>query len=49
MKDTLHFEIIRPLESEAKWLFQFRNDPETLNMSFHPEKQDFLSFLDIFL
>lgn len=35
MSDPLSFECVRPIESHAKLIMHWRNDPETLQMSYH--------------
>lgn len=42
--DEILFEIVRPLESHARLLMEWRNDPVTLKMSFHQEPKVWDSF-----
>jgi len=44
----LSFETVLPIEEHARIIMEWRNDPETLQMSFHPQAKKWQSFWDTF-
>lgn len=50
MGDTtqIEFECVRPLENHARTIMEWRNDPETLKMSFHSQPKVWDSFFTEF-
>src|ERR1700758_264772 len=49
MNQTLSFELVRPVESDARLVMQWRNDPETLQMSYHSLAKQWKDFYPEFL
>jgi sialic acid synthase SpsE/RimJ/RimL family protein N-acetyltransferase len=51
MKDTanLNFECVRPIEAHGRLVMQWRNDPETLRMSYHSHPKHWDQFYSQFL
>lgn len=49
MSEDLSFECVRPIASHAQLIMQWRNDPETLRMSFHTEAKEWEPFFREFL
>jgi sialic acid synthase SpsE/RimJ/RimL family protein N-acetyltransferase len=48
-KTFLSFECVRPIESHAKLIMHWRNDPETLQMSYHSRPEQWENFYPKFL
>lgn len=48
MEPEINFECVRPTESHAKVIMQWRNDPTTLKMSFHQNPKKWETFFDEF-
>lgn len=49
MSDEIQFELARPIESHARLVMQWRNDPHTLEMSFHKQPKEWSSFYPEFI
>jgi sialic acid synthase SpsE/RimJ/RimL family protein N-acetyltransferase len=49
MEKKIGFECVRPTENDAALIMRWRNDPETLRMSFHTEPQKWETFYKEFL
>lgn len=47
--DNVTFELVRPLEADARLILEWRNDPLTRQMSFHQEPKVWESFFSEFL
>lgn len=47
-EENLSFEWVRPIESHAYQVMEWRNDPQTLRMSYHHELKRWDAFLDEF-
>ncbi len=47
--EEIGFEIVRPLESHAQLIMAWRNNPETLQMSFHTKPKEWSPFFNEFL
>lgn len=48
LNDVLSFECVRPIESHARLIMEWRNDPVTLQMSFHRQPKVWDSFFEEF-
>lgn len=48
MNDEIEFEIVRPTEKYARLVMDWRNDPQTLQMSFHTQPKQWPEFLQEF-
>lgn len=47
--DKVGFECVRPIESHARLIMEWRNDPQTLQMSYHKQPKVWESFYPEFL
>lgn len=47
--NEVHFECVLPIDSDAEKIFAWRNDPETLAMSYHTEMRDWNTFYREFI
>lgn len=47
-EDKIGFECVQPIESHARLIMEWRNDPETLKMSFHQQPKKWESFFKEF-
>jgi sialic acid synthase SpsE/RimJ/RimL family protein N-acetyltransferase len=48
-QSEVQFECVRPIESHARLIMEWRNDPATLRMSFHTAPKEWKSFYQEFL
>jgi N-acetylneuraminate synthase len=48
MLEEYHFEVVRPIETHAMLVMGWRNDPVTLQMSFHSEPKHWDAFFEEF-
>jgi N-acetylneuraminate synthase len=49
MNEQIGFECVLPIESHAKLIMEWRNDPQTLAMSFHMQPKEWSTFYPEFL
>lgn len=47
--DDIGFECVRPIEGHARLIMEWRNDPQTLAMSFHSQPKEWQTFYREFL
>lgn len=47
--ESLSFECVRPVETHARLIMEWRNDPDTLKMSFHTTPKQWQSFFPEFI